>query len=116
MAPTSGATATLSASSLVTDNYGNAIGIATANNVAGSYSVTAKAGSLSANFSLTNAAFSPCDVNQDTKIDILDVQKTINEALGKLAPENDLNGDLVVNGVDVQLVIDAANNLGCSGS
>jgi hypothetical protein len=115
-APTSGANATLSAASPVTDNYGVATVIATANNVAGSYTVTIKAGSLSANFSLTNAAFSPCDVNQDTRIDILDVQQMINEALGKLAPGNDLNGDHVVNSVDVQIVLDAANNLGCSAS
>ncbi len=54
--PASGASATLSATSAVTDTSGHAVVTATANNVAGSYSVTAAtagAGS-SASFSLTN--------------------------------------------------------------
>ncbi len=115
-APTSGATATLSANSLVTDNYGVASVAATANNVAGSYTVTVKAGSLSANFSLTNTTFSPCDVNQDTKVDLLDVQKMINEALGTIQAANDLNNDGVLNVVDIQIAIDAVLGLGCSAT
>jgi hypothetical protein len=113
-APTSGASATLSAASAVTNSSGVASVTATANGIVGGYSVTAKAGSLSAAFSLTNSALSPCDVNQDGKTNVLDVQMMINEALGKLAGTNDLDGDKIVNVVDVQIVIDAALNLGCS--
>jgi hypothetical protein len=39
----------------------------------------------------------------------------INEALGLAAALNDLNSDGVVNAVDVQIVIDVALGVGCSG-
>ncbi len=55
-----------------------------------------------------------CDVNQDTLVNVLDVQFMINEALGGNSPLNDLNGDGVVNVVDVQIDINAALQLGCS--
>jgi hypothetical protein len=38
----------------------------------------------------------------------------IDEALGVAPAANDLNGDGVVNAVDVQIVINAALGLGCS--
>ena len=60
--------------------------------------------------------FSPCDVNQDNKTNVVDAQDTINEALGHASPSNDLNGDGVVNVVDIQIVIDAVLNLGCSAT
>jgi hypothetical protein len=44
------------------------------------------------------------------------VQQEINEALGAVQAVNDLNGDHVVNSVDVQVVINAVLNLGCSVS
>ena len=36
---------------------------------------------------------SPCDTNQDGLINVLDVQKLINQSLGMLSAVNDLNGD-----------------------
>jgi hypothetical protein len=56
--PTTGASATLSRVSVLTDSSGMASVTATANNVAGSYVVTASAGALSTTFSLTNLATS----------------------------------------------------------
>jgi uncharacterized protein (TIGR03437 family) len=62
------------------------------------------------------SSFSPCDINQDGKINVLDAQGMINEALGDSSPANDLNGDGVVNVVDIQIVMNAAIGLGCSAS
>ena len=45
-----------------------------------------------------------------------DVQAVINQALGASNPLSDLNGDAIVNVVDVQIVIDAAVGLNCSAS
>jgi hypothetical protein len=56
---------------------------------------------------------SPCDVNADGNFSVLDVQMTIDEALGVLAPVHDPNGDGVVNVADVQLVINAVLGRGC---
>ncbi len=53
-APTSGASAVLSAATVVTDSTGSASVMATANGIPGAYTVTARAGGLSATFSLTN--------------------------------------------------------------
>jgi len=61
-----------------------------------------------------NPGFSKCDLNQDWSTDALDAQGMINEALGVASPGNDLNLDGAVNVVDVQIVIDAALNLGCA--
>jgi probable HAF family extracellular repeat protein len=58
-------------------------------------------------------AGSPCDVNQDGKTNILDVQMMVDEALGTDAPNNDLSGDGVVNVVDIQIDINAVLMLGC---
>jgi site-specific recombinase XerD len=55
-----------------------------------------------------------CNVNQDQSTDITDVRTMINEALGILAPANDLNKDSVVNVVDLLIVMDAALGQGCS--
>jgi hypothetical protein len=44
---------------------------------------------------------------------VADVQFIVNEALGIVPANNDLNNDGVVNIADVQKVIDAAMNLGC---
>ncbi|HEY0708505.1 MAG TPA: Ig-like domain-containing protein, partial [Polyangia bacterium] len=56
VAPTAGATAVLSAASVVTGSDGRAAITATANMVAGSYTVQATAGAASTTFTLTNAA------------------------------------------------------------
>jgi hypothetical protein len=53
-------------------------------------------------------------VNQDGQFTAADIQAMINEALGKSQPSNDLNGDKVVNTVDVQIVINALLNRGCT--
>ena len=113
-APATGAGATLSAASAVTNSAGVASVTATANSTLGGYSVIASVGVFSATFSLTNSSFSPCDVNQDGKTNVLDVQKIIDEALGGASPVSDLNGDKKVSVVDIQIVIDAVLNLGCS--
>ncbi len=57
-----------------------------------------------------------CDINGNGSLSVADVQQEINEALGAAQAVNDLNGDHVVNSVDVQIVIDALLNLGCSAS
>jgi probable HAF family extracellular repeat protein len=74
-------------------------------------------GSLpSTSSSISILAVSRCDINQDQSTNIADVQLEINEALGLKAAGNDLAGSGTVNVVDVQLVIDAVNQLGCLAS
>ena len=53
------------------------------------------------------ANFISCDVNNDKRVDVADVQQIINEALGAQQATNDLNGDGVVNVIDVAKLIDA---------
>jgi hypothetical protein len=61
-APASGASATLSATSVVTDGSGTASVTATANGTAGSYVVTATVSGLApVSFALTNVATDPTD-------------------------------------------------------
>jgi uncharacterized membrane protein len=55
-----------------------------------------------------------CDVNQDGAVNVADVQRIIDEALGVTTATHDLNKDGVVNIVDVQIVINAALGLGCA--
>jgi probable HAF family extracellular repeat protein len=55
-----------------------------------------------------------CDVTGSPAPDVADVQRMINEALGKAAAVNDLNGDGVVDVADIQVVINAALKLGCA--
>jgi hypothetical protein len=45
---------------------------------------------------------------------VADVQLIINQALGQTQAANDLNGDGVVNAVDVEIEITAAFGLGCA--
>jgi hypothetical protein len=115
-APASGASAVLSSNSAVTNSQGIASVTATANSAVGSYPVTAKSGTLSATFALSNSALSPCDVNQDGKTNVTDVQQMVGEALGEKPPNNDLNGDGAVNITDIQMVINAVLTLGCAAS
>jgi hypothetical protein len=55
-----------------------------------------------------------CDINRDGVVDVVDVQLMIKQALGTLAPSNDLDGDGVANVVDVQIDSNAALRLGCT--
>jgi hypothetical protein len=114
--PSSGASATLSSSSAITNSAGVASVTATANSLAGPYSITASVGSFAATFALTNtvSTANKCDVNLDGVVNVLDAQQMINEALGVIAAGNDLNQDGVVNVVDLQIVINAALGLGCA--
>ena len=48
-----------------------------------------------------------CSVSNGTTTTISDVQGLVNEALGKAAPNNDVNTDHVINIADVQIVINA---------
>jgi hypothetical protein len=100
---------------LATPGVTNASGIATvnamANFVPGSYNVTASVNSLTTTFLLVNA--DKCDVDIDGADTVSDVQLIINQALGGSAASNDLNGDRVVNLVDIQLVMNAAFGLTC---
>jgi hypothetical protein len=58
-------------------------------------------------FVLTVAPAFACSVSNGSSSTITDVQALINEMLGKSPPANDINGDGVVNVIDVQIVIDA---------
>jgi hypothetical protein len=55
-----------------------------------------------------------CDVSQGTNLTVANVQLIINQALGITVAGNDLNGDGVVNVLDVQIDINSALGLGCS--
>jgi hypothetical protein len=44
---------------------------------------------------------------------VTDLQLIVNEALGTAAPNNDMNRDGIVNVADVQKVIQAAIGVGC---
>ena len=58
--------------------------------------------------------FSLCDFQQTGSVGVIDVQSTVNQALGKMPAANDLNGDGVVNLIDVQIEIDAVVTLSCA--
>jgi hypothetical protein len=60
------------------------------------------------------AVENPCDPAQNGTVEVVDVQRFINEASGVMPAGNDLNGDGAVNVVDVQIAIDAALGLGCT--
>jgi hypothetical protein len=55
-----------------------------------------------------------CDIGNYGTVNVADVQEETNQALGITAPVNDLNGDKVVNVVDIQIVMNAALKLGCT--
>ncbi len=81
-------------------NTGKASGLA-----AGASNITAAlSGVTSPAAVLTVTALGPCDLNQDGIFNLPDIQMTINQALGKNQPANDLNGDQVVNVVDFAIV------------
>lgn len=55
-----------------------------------------------------------CDVNQSGSVTVADAQKMVNEALGAASPTDDVNGDRVVNVVDLQIVVNAVLTGTCS--
>lgn len=57
---------------------------------------------------LSAQTFSPCDLNHDRAVNVVDVQTIVNEALGLFLCTGDLNGDGRCDVVDVQRVITAA--------
>ena len=63
----------------------------------------------------TITGFSACDLNQDARTDVTDIQMSINWALGMQAG-HDLNHDGVVNVVDIQVMIAAVLGPGCGAS
>lgn len=63
---------------------------------------------------LTTSATSPCIATGGQNTTISDVQAEINEALGARAPVHDLNNDGRIDAVDVQVIINAAVGLGCA--
>ena len=67
----------------------------------------------SASNSITIQVFSPCDFQQNGNVNVAEVQVIINEALGITPAVNDLNGDGVVDALDVQIEIIAAVVQGC---
>src|SRR5437870_4448268 len=59
---------------------------------------------------------SPCDVNTDGSVNIVDVQRVVNQSLGNSACTADLNKDGTCNVADVQLVITSALGGVCNAS
>lgn len=81
----------------------------------GSQTITAtETASSMSGVSGTITVCSKCDINLDGTVNVVDVQREINEALGVAAATHDLNQDGQVNVVDVQIVINAALGLGCT--
>jgi hypothetical protein len=78
--------------------------------------VTVVNGSNQITFSGSLTIVSACNVTLGGSATVADVQREINEALGLMAPLNDLNGDGKVNVLDVQIVLNAAMGMGCSAS
>jgi hypothetical protein len=80
----------------------------------GMATISATFGGIKGSAVLTVAGFGPCDVVPLGFYGVADAQREINEALGAFSPVNDLNSDGVVNVVDIQIVINAILNLGCT--
>ena len=66
--------------------------------------------SVTANFDIPGAT---CTMTGDSAASVADVQFIVNEALGIVPANNDLNNDGLVNITDIQMVLNAAMNLGC---
>jgi hypothetical protein len=102
----------------------NTNGVATLANAAltvGSHTITAAYGG-DGNFNsnagnltqVVNSATAPCDLNADGSINVLDIQRIINEAQGASTPADDLSHDGQVNVVDVQREANAILGKGCA--
>jgi hypothetical protein len=55
-----------------------------------------------------------CDVNQYGSTTVADIQSLVSQALGLSQAANDLNGDGMVNVVDVQIALNDGIGLGCT--
>jgi uncharacterized repeat protein (TIGR01451 family) len=66
--------------------------------------------SITANFDIPGAT---CTMTGDATASVADVQFIVNESLGIVPANNDLNNDGVVNIADIQRVLNAALNSGC---
>jgi hypothetical protein len=60
------------------------------------------------------ALITKCDINQDGQTSVTDAQAMVNESLGTAQPSDDLAGTGLVSGPDVQIVVNAILNRGCS--
>ncbi len=60
------------------------------------------------------ATFSPCDIRNTGTVDVVDVQRLIQQAGNSTPAVNDLDGDGNVNAVDAGIELNAALGLGCS--
>jgi uncharacterized repeat protein (TIGR01451 family) len=76
-------------------------------------SVSGGGAASAASASDQTAIITKCDVDQAPVITAVEVQSLINQLLGLVKAANDLNGDGVINVVDVQLVVNAALGNGC---
>jgi sugar lactone lactonase YvrE len=96
-----------------TTGSGSAI-LAVAANTGGARSatITVAGQSVSVNQAAAGSP-SPCDINQDGVVNVVDVQLLIKQSLGLLTAANDLDGNRAVNVVDVQIDSDAVLQLGC---
>jgi hypothetical protein len=84
----------------------SATGMATAA-ANGASTISATLGGVQGSTLLTVAGTGPCDVEQLGAYTVIDVQRIIDEVLGSFAPQNDVNGDGVVNIADIQAVTTA---------
>jgi hypothetical protein len=80
----------------------------------GMSTISATLGAGSGSTTLTVTPLGPCDVIQHGLYTVSDAQAIINEALGAAQALNDMNGDHIVNVVDIAIVINAVLNLGCT--
>ena len=60
------------------------------------------------------ALITKCDINQDGQTSVTDAQAMVNESLGTAQAADDLDGSGLASGTDVQIVINAILNRGCS--
>ena len=95
-------------------------GVATVSSVGLATSVTVGASTISATFGgvtgsavLTVTPLSACDVMQNGRYSVAEVQRMINEALGAFSPKNDLNADGKIDVADVQIVMSAVMGMAC---
>jgi hypothetical protein len=55
----------------------------------------------------------PCDIQQNNRFSLTDVQTIVNQALGVSPPANDVTGDGAVNILDIEVEVNAVLGLGC---
>ncbi|OGR82887.1 MAG: hypothetical protein A3J74_10475 [Elusimicrobia bacterium RIFCSPHIGHO2_02_FULL_57_9] len=58
-------------------------------------------------------SFSACDANKDAAANVVDVQLSVNQALGVASCTADINGDALCNVIDVQRIVNAALGGAC---